>query len=332
LSTVPIRDPSYLEGKASIPTLGDPTLGGADLISVNGQKLKVPTKLQAGPSFMFGEAAKGPDAALWASDLGIIRRISNMAKKLSDKGYDPYLNYVKMGGQSPDYSHHMTDTLVQLLKQSPAYKDKEVVAKFDDLMRKGGWSKDYDPYVDWPGLRSKKLQEYLYETGPGKSRTAMAKLMAGTHFKDTNMPYVPGVRFAVSEPSLMFAPNYSSGHIFGRVDPRGRIIENQSAPHKTYAAQIAANPEGADIGRLAYPVPLEVAYKDWVKQKILEKGEMPSSRLAYTFGRELPPLYWTPETVDRVGQYLNRRHNLGFANGGEVDNEIGSPLPEPSKY
>jgi len=299
---IPIKTPSDYEGKAFVSASGDPTLGGADLIEVNGQKLITPTKLQAGPSFTYGASARGPDKAVWASDLPIMSAVANRAEAAHKAGFDPYLNYIKMGGESPDYSHHISDTLLDLLKQSKVTKG--TIEDFDTKMKKG-FSKDYPAYPDWPGLNSPDLQDYLYKTGPGKSRTAMAKLMASGTFQKLGMPDVAAVRFATIEPRLLNSPNYSSGSMIARMDPFAKSIRNPAVPHKTYGAQLAAHPEGADPSMFAHDVPLGIMHNEWVNQQLAKRPDIPASNLQYIFSRENPTVYWRPENVDRVSRFLD---------------------------
>ena len=300
--TIPVKTPSDYEGKAFISAAGDPTLGGVDLIGVNGQKLINPTKMQAGPSFTYGASAQGPDKSVWASDLPIMTAIGNRGKKAYDAGFDPYLNYIKMSGESPDYSHHISDTLLDLFKQSKVTDD--AVTKFDTKMREG-FSKDYPAYPDWPGLNAPNLDDYLYKTGPGKSRTAMAKLMASGTFQKLGMPDVASVRYAVTEPRLLHSPNYSSGSMIARMDPLGKSIRNPAVPHKTYAAQFAAHPEGADPSMFSHDVPLGIMHNEWVKEQLAKRPDISPSNLQYIFARENPTVYWKPENVDRVSKFLD---------------------------
>ena len=299
--TIPVKTPSDYEGKAFISAAGDPTLGGVDLVGVNGQKLTSPTKMQAGPGFTYGASARGPDRSVWASDLPIMSAIGNRAEKAYNAGFDPYLNYIKMGGQSPDYSHHISDTLLDFFRQSKVTND--TVKKFDTKMREG-FAKDFPAYPDWPGLGSPNLEDYLYKTGPGKSRTAMAKLMATGTFQKLGMPDVSAVRFAVTEPRFLHSPNYSSGSMIARMDPLGKSIRNPSVPHKTYAAQFAAHPQGADPSKFSHDVPLGIMHNEWVKEKLAKRPDINPANLQYLFTRENPTVYWNPENVDRVSQFL----------------------------
>jgi hypothetical protein len=298
----PVRNPADYEGKALVTTFGDPSIGGVRLTGVNDQKLENPTLMQGGPSFVHGEAARGPDRSIWASDLNMVSALANRAAAAQKAGYEPFLNYVKMGGESPDYSHHITDPLLDLFRQSRV--PKGVVSEFDRKMREG-FNKDFPNYADWPGLRSKDLDNYLFETGPAKARTAMAKLMGTGEFQNLGMPDVGAVRFAATEPDLLNVPNYSSGRMIARMDPEAKAIRKTAVPHKTYRTQLPAHPEGADPARFSDDVPLGISHYDWVQSKLAEKPNMNPSQLQYTYTRSAPTLYMTPQTVDRVSTFLD---------------------------
>jgi hypothetical protein len=298
----PVRNPADYEGKALVTTFGDPSIGGVRLTGVNDQKLENPTLMQAGPGFVHGASARGPDRSIWASDLPMVSALANRAAAAQKAGYEPFLNYVKMGGESPDYSHHVTDPLLDLFRQSKVSND--TVRLFDQRMREG-FNKDFPAYPDWVGLRSKKIEPYLFESGPAKARTAMAKLMVTGEFQKLGMPDVGAVRFAATDPDLLNVPNYSSGRMIARMDPEAKAIRDPAIPHKTYRTQLSAHPEGADPARFSDDVPLGISHYDWVQSKLAEKPNMNPSQLQYTYTRSAPTLYMTPQTVDRMSTFLD---------------------------
>jgi hypothetical protein len=119
------------------------------------------------------------------------------------------------------------------------------------------------------------------------------------------MPDVAAVRHAAIDPSLLHAPNYSSGRMIARMDPDAVAIRDPAIPHKTYATQLAAHPEGADPARFSHDIPLEVSHKNWVDSVLAEKPNLNPSQLQYTYTRNAPTLYFTPENVDRISRFLD---------------------------
>ena len=309
LSGLPERKfirPEDLEGASMIPALGDRTIGDSLLTGVNGVKFKDPVSMQAGHSFMYGPASKGPDRAVWASDPGVITILSNKARAASEAGFDPYLNYVAMSSRSGDYSHHMADTLRQMLPQAKVPKD--VIAEFDRQMRENTANK-WAAYGDWPGLKSKKLEEYLYSTGPGKARTKMAELMGQGQFQKAGMPDVGAARFAITDPELLHAVDYSAGRSIARLDPMGRKITDPAVPHKTYLHQLAAHPEEGYVGGFEHDIPFEVLNKEWIDQiraRDPAAAENPS-QLAYTYRLSAPRVDFKPQVVDRLSKFLEMK-------------------------
>jgi hypothetical protein len=297
-------NPEDLEGAALITAPGDRTAGGSRLVKVNDTELTNPTQMQAGKSFMYGEAATGPDKAIWASAPEVIMSMSNKAKAASEAGLEPYLNYHAMSHTSGDYSHHMADTLLDMLRQSNVKKD--VIKDFDTQMRQNTANK-WAPYTDWPGIKSPNIEEYLYNEGPAKSRTKMAELMRQGQFQNAGMPDVAAARFATNDPSLLHVPDYSSGIAIGKLDPNGRIINNPIIPHKTYKAQIAADPNVGYVGGFEHEIPFDIMHKEWIdKMKAENPGKYDNpSQLAYTFRMHNPTVNMTPVVVDRLSTFLD---------------------------
>lgn len=298
--------PEDLEGASLIPALGDRTMGGGLLRGVNDISFKNPVEMQAGHSFMYGPAATGPDRAIWASDPGVITILSNKAKAASEAGFDPYLSYVAMGSRSGDYSHHMTDALREMFAKAKVKKD--VVDEFDRQMRENTANK-WAAYADWPGLKSKNLEEYLYSTGPGKARTKMAELMGQGQFQKAGMPEVGAARFAITDPELLHAADYSAGRTIARLDPMGRKITEPAVPHKTYKHQLAAHPEEGYVGGFEYDIPFEVMNKEFIDSVIAKDAAKAAnpSQLAYTYRMNMPRVDFTPQVVDRLSKFLEMK-------------------------
>jgi len=297
-------DPSSLEGASLIPAIGDRTASGARLMAVNETPLAQPVELQGGHGFMYGPAARGPDRAVWASDAGVIKTLANKVREEANAGFDPYLSYVAMGSRSGDYSHHMTDALLGLLPSSKA--KAATIKEFDNQMRTNTANK-WAPYADWPGLKSPNLQEYLYGGGPGKARTKVAELMGQSSFQGAGMPDVGAARFAITDPSLLHAADYSAGRTIAKLDPSGRIIYSPAVPHKSYRHQLAADPEVGYVGGFEYDVPMRVINKEWIDDQISKKPQLADndSQLAYSYRMSAPAVRMTPEVVDRLSTYMD---------------------------
>jgi hypothetical protein len=294
-----IIQPEDLEGAALIPALGDRSAGGSLLTSVNEQRLENPTQMQAGHSFMYGPASAGADKAVWASDPGIISRLAKRARFEADQGFDPHLSYTAMSNRSADYSHHMTDTLLDLMNSAKVKGDD--VKEFDRQMRENTANK-WEAYTDFPGLLSENIQDYLYGSGPAKARTKLAELMGQGQFQKAGFPDVGATRFAITDPGLLNAADYSSGRSIAKLDPAGKIITDPVIPHKTYKHQLG----GEYAGGFLSDIPFEVMNKEWIDGKMAEDAKKYSnpSMLAYTYRLESPTVRMTPQVVDRLSEYL----------------------------
>lgn len=298
--------PEDLEGAALIPALGDRSAGGSMLAAVNEQRLANPTQMQAGHSFMYGPAAQGKDRAVWASDPGVIARLAKRARFEAGQGFDPYLSYTAMSNRSADYSHHMTDTLLDLMNNAKVKKAD--IKEFDRQMRENTSNK-WDDYKDFPGLLNENLQDYLYNSGPAKARTKLAELMGQGQFQKAGFPDVGATRFAITDPGLLHASDYSSGRSIAKLDPTGRVITDPAVPHKTYKHQIGAAPDAGYVGGFLSDIPFDVMNKEWIDKKLAEDATKYSnpSMLAYTYRLESPTVRMTPEVVDRLSNYLKNR-------------------------
>jgi hypothetical protein len=301
-----IVSPSDLQGSSLIPTLGDRTYGDRYLTHVNGQQLDEPTHMQAGHSFMYGEAARGPDNALWASDPGIISRLAGMVRGEAEDGFRPLLNYTPMSPTSADYSHHMTDTLLGMLPSSKIKRADKL--DFNEQMRTNTKNK-WGAYADFPGIDSPHLRDWLYSGGPALARTKLAQLMSLGSFRDRGFPATDAARFATTDHGLLHTPTYASGRTIGAPDPRGVVIDSPAVPHKTYAAQIAGEKGGGYVGGFEHDIPFEVMYPEWIaeKQALDPVTYSNPSMLQYTFSRELPVARMDQQRVDRLEGYLEQK-------------------------
>lgn len=295
--------PEDLEGASLIPALGDRAAGGGRLTGFNDVKLSSPVDLQAGQAFMRGPAANGPDKAAWASDRPVISRLAGMAREEADAGFAPYLSYTAMSPQSVDYSHHVTDALLGQLQGAKINQD--AIDLFTKHMRENTANK-WKAFNDFPGLLSPDLESYLYGGKNGTARTKIAQLMDQKLFKDAGFPNVAETRFAITDPGLLHASDYSSGRAISKLDPTGRVITSPAVPHKTYRTQLGADPNAGYVGGFAHDIPFDVMNKEWIDAKMAQDATKYSnpSMLAYTYRMESPTVRMTPEVVDRLSRYL----------------------------
>src|SRR5262245_26901304 len=111
--------PEALQGGVLLPAPGDRAMAGERLIGLGGQKLDKPVELQGGHGFMPANTGQG---VVWASEQGPITSMADRVRKLADQYGKVYVPYTAMGEQSVDFSHHMSDTLSEMLKDAKVLK------------------------------------------------------------------------------------------------------------------------------------------------------------------------------------------------------------------
>jgi hypothetical protein len=157
----PIRDvaetqitPANLQGGVLLPAMGDRSIANTNLTGFNGYRFDTPVEMQGGHGFMEANADKG---VAWASGAPVIGRIANNVRKLSEEGTPVYFPYTAMGERSVDFSHHISDSLAEALKQQPLSRTAQ--REFNAAMK--AEDSDFGAIKDWPGVGSENLRDYL---------------------------------------------------------------------------------------------------------------------------------------------------------------------------
>jgi len=257
-------DPQENVGRMMKLMPSDITGGGYQIDSVMGQQLTRPTQMQGGVDFrLMGDEA-------WKSIDSVISGMKNEASKYDDGILGVVSN---MGGRSNDFSHHVTDTMIDLARQNAKSVDPAIIDMYDDEVRKlVPKGKTYS------GLLSPKLDEELYSLDPdvrlsGAVRKGMANIMDKASYRDAGLiPSMGAIRYAVTRPdlrySLLSADDSLNPTGFGLVNiaPNAAIrtvddIFPQS--HKTYLTGI----EGTNAGKMTTPIPRKFWTPDFFEQQ-----------------------------------------------------------------
>lgn len=299
-----VIDPQWFDGKNAslIMAPGDRSAGGLLLTSVNGHDLTNPALLEAGHDYMRGPAANSADRSAWASGDEVIGGLANKTRAEAAAGFDPYLAYSAMGGTSVDFSHHMTDPLLDLARTSPV--TKRDMAEFDRQMRERT-TKEWAAHPDWPGLLSPDAEEYLWGAGGSGARKKLAQLANKEEWQSLGMPDVPGIRFGTMDLGLLNTAPYAIGRSITKLDPAGRKIINPIVPHNTYPVGLGADPNVGYVGGFRHDIPLYVAHKEWVDKALAKRPELAdnTSQLIRKFTMAGPPIRMTPQVIDRMSKY-----------------------------
>jgi hypothetical protein len=303
--------PIEMAGKAMISGFGDKTPAGYVVTHLNDRKLSSPVNVLGGPAFARDQAAQ-IDEAYWGSNRSRASALANKGKEAVEKKYDPVFAYITQGPQSQDFSHQMTEMILGQLKKKDM--DKKLVEQFDQLMREKEIKKGMPGIPTWPGLTSPKLKQWLMESREGGAgRAKMAKLMdKSMYLKAPGFADVGAARFATTHPDIMNTPIFSSGHMFSRMDPEGRLITNPKVPHPSYDT-LLASPKGKQgyIGGFEYELPPELHFHDYLSgaESGYQSGirpdlvEKPFTQKTMSLMRETPTVIGTPKWVDMASEY-----------------------------
>ena len=295
--------PADLQGNNwLLPAWGDRSAAGQILTSVGDTSLRKPVELQGGAGYM---PAHGERGAIWASGRPVIGRIESAAKPLAETG-EVYFPYTAMGERSVDFSHHVSDTLVEMARKSDI--SGRAASAFDRAMKQD--SSAFPGVKEWPGINSPKVRQYMAEAG-GDVRNKFAKLMDTANFQEKGFPSVAEARFAVTDPRLLNVPTGSSGIAISRIAPGA---PRPPSLHRTYEEGLP----GQYVGGFGAQVPKEIMFPDMISA--LEKtGKYQPVQYDYLMQRGtggMPPAQRTNQQwVDTVSNFLRSRGVLPAVGG-----------------
>ena len=242
----------------------DITGAGYQIDQVAGVPLTTPTQMQGGVDFrLLGDEAL-------KSEKSVVSGIVNEANKYDDGILGVVSN---MGGRSNDFSHHVTDTMLDIARQNADTVDPKIIEQFNKEVRskKGG-----DSFL---GLLHPRLDEQLFSIDPdirlsGDIRKVMAQIMDKATYRDSGLvPSMGAIRYAVTRPDLRYALKSGDDSLnptgLGVVDIQPNAMRtdpsgNYPFSHKTYLYGI----HGEDAGGLLTPVPRKTFFPDFFDQRI----------------------------------------------------------------
>lgn len=286
----------------------DITGAGYQIDEVMGMPLKNKTQMQGGVDFRLlgNEALK--------SEQGVVSGIANEANKFDEGILGVITN---MGGRSNDFSHHVTDTMLDIARQNAEFVDPAIIQQYDDEVRRLVKGKSYS------GLLSPDLEKELYSLDPsvrlaGAVRKEMAKIMDKSDYRDSGLvPSMGAIRYAVTRPDLRYALESADGSLsptgLGVVDiPRNAMrtypLGNFPETHKTYLYGIMGN----DMGGLLTPVTRKTFFPDYYDQRVAY-GKIPKDTRRSAETSNVTQLL-TQKIADDVSNYdyFYQRGLLGY--------------------
>jgi hypothetical protein len=290
-----LRPDDLKVGDVIIPAVGDTTLAGHELRSINDIELDKPVNLQGGGAF----ARDNPD--VWASDKGAISALDRRIERAHDqaKGGRVLLAHTTMAGPAVDFAQMPNEIVRQMLLQSRMADDPSAINDFDKFMRETQWTKDYPPVPKFPGLKSDELEGYLRESSSGTARKKMIKGLAQDQWQARGAPDVASARWSTIEPSLLNQPSGMVGHAISEVQPGG-IVSNPEVPHPTYNTNYSGN----YLGRFEEPIPRDIMLPEFMAK---QEGKTNRSQIdrAQLMGDIRQPI--TQEIIEKAHAYLMSR-------------------------
>ena len=238
-----------LEGRVLTPAYGDRTASDATLKKVGETELETPVKLEGGHGFM--REGEG----LWASEFPAMKSKARAMEKMDD----PLMVYTAMAGQAGDFSKMMSDTTLQIIKQSDI--SKKAAKQYDNLVKKTLKLKD------WPGILSENIDEYV-DNMPGTKRRELWQQMDKKAFQDLGFPNMGVIRTAISDAELLAVPSFAAGRSIGQPTS----LELRPSTHGTYGTEIIGDYKGS----LDFDVPGEIIFRDFftnMAQRLKETGK-----------------------------------------------------------
>ena len=288
-------DIEALEGKIAIPFYGDRSSRGLLVSGVDDVKFDQPVYTEGGIDFMVGPAAQA-DRSIWASDQGIITRLTNEAiDKANADGKDVVGTTISMAPDAVDFTNFAAATMAEMIKAAPIKKKDAKL--FDQAMKK------VDP--NWPGVLSADLRTYVEQAAPG-IRKVFIRSMDSKPAQMAGFPSPAKMRLAVTDPSQVEIPSGQTGLALGQIDVGADALSKPSVPHSTYDTQMT----GTYLGGIP-AVPQGLLYRDFYKTmdgKKTKTGQpFSESHKTYAMKTVVPGQEFTPEIIDYLMKLKERQ-------------------------
>lgn len=284
--------PDVFENALIVPLLGDRSIAGQRIVSIN--DLPVDVKTYGGPNYAAFNKAMGSPAG-WASERPQISALQNIMRKGFEEGRDVYGVHTAMSPRSADQTTMMADLLLQQVPQSKILgKD---IKEFDRLAK---------TYIDkFPGVAHPEAQNFLENSLQGQ-RKKLVEQMDTARFLKAGFPDVSAARVALTEKDLLNAPSGSGGLSVVKFSPKSLEPMDVVLKHPTYGTQMAGEP----IGGLSHLVPFDMLFPDFVAQR-RAAGLSPGKDLrSLEFSK--PSQVMRPEHVDRIKDYLDTIRKINY--------------------
>jgi hypothetical protein len=291
-----VVDISDFQGRVAIPAYWDRTYGGGLLTGVGDMKFERPVDMMGGGDFM-----RQTNTGLGASEFSAIKDKNTLINEIIKKeGTKPLKIFTSMGGQSGDFSHHMADTMMNMIDFSKI--TKAGAKKYDDFVKD-----KIDP--KWPGILNPKTREYLYTDMSGTKRRELWQNIDKRFLVEEGFPMAGIARAAITDKRLQKTDPFASGLYIGEATGGDLITPDKlgnKVPHKSYDTQV----EGNYLGGLEDSIPGEMLWTEFFDKRrqlgIAPAGDQRSFMLSPYIRTEIDQ-----KKVDDISTYLeNKRRGL----------------------
>jgi hypothetical protein len=294
---------------------------------INGQKLKWPVDLHAGPKYML-EPNPG---AVWANSAAHTTSFNKKIAEAAKKG-PVYGVYSPMGPGAVDSSHNMFDALMAQVDKGTI--NKTDAKEFDDLLRSGAHMrvkkdkpKGAAAMQGWPGILNPKEASEFARNLPGTHRSAIVGMMDKKGWIDKGFPSVGMTRAAITDPEVMGMPGNMLGHRIVQFNPDKKVADETAFKHSTYQE---ATP-GSYVGdvppvqrQYAMPDVMEkmTSRPDWIEKNLIVHpySDQPEGRSTvrkmFEEQKQTQPI--NQRMLDSIQTGLERQKDYGFKTGGAV--------------
>ena len=281
-----------LQGSQLMALVADRTDAGKVITGIRGgardYDFEVPVELQGGRGFM-----RYPDTGSFASLESEMQKTANKAAELGADGTPVKGVFMSMSPEGSDFSTMMSDTVIEMMKQSPIKKK--------DMKELTKWVKtNLDPeFIGFDNLDAAK--DYLKQNMVGTKRSLIWKELDKTDYVDKGFPTMGDARVAITEDALRTSP-LLQGTSVANIDSSGNLISGPVRIHETYSGQTGPTGAAGYAGDLE-PIPYEILMRKFIdrrRQKGQRKAEDFRSLQMSQFGEEVDQ-----QMVDEVNTYLD---------------------------
>lgn len=244
-------------GSMILPAIGDKSIGGHLVSNIEGMPVNVQT--HGGADFMRTHSGHG---TVWASELSPMQSLRRQVDEAAQKTGKPVLlSHSTMAPKSIDFSHHVSDAVLDMLPQNTI--SATGAKEFDNLMRVTGFADSGTSggravFPDFPGINSPKLRKWL--DGSGQRRKWFVKGMNKAQFRKEGFPDVGAARIATTDPGQLGVPRFATGRDISLVQPS--LTKDPYLMHPSYPVQM----HGQYLGGLKNYRPVQDVFQTWWDQ------------------------------------------------------------------